>query len=70
VNGAVFVEFPKRLMGNAVQPIFLILDGSSYHHSRPVKHYVTGLGGKLRLLFLPRYSPELDPDEQAWNDQT
>lgn len=67
VNGSVFVEFLKRLMHNAAKPIFLILDGGSYHRSRPVKEYVAGLGGKLQLFFLPPYSPELNPDEQVWN---
>jgi transposase len=67
VNGAVFVEFLKRLMHHAAQPIFLILDGGSYHHSGLVKDYVASLRGKLRLFFLPPYSPELNPDEQVWN---
>lgn len=67
VNGLVFVVFLKRLMHNAPRPVFLILDGGSYHRSRPVKDYVAGLEGKLRLFFLPPYSPELNPDEQVWN---
>jgi len=67
VNGAVFVEFLKRLLYHAPRPIFLILDGASYHTSRPVKDYVTSLSGKLRLFFLPPYAPELNPDEQVWN---
>jgi len=66
VNGLVFVEFLKRLMHNAARPIFLILDGGSFHRSRPVKDYVASLGGKLRLFFLPPYAPELNPDEQVW----
>jgi transposase len=67
VNGLVFMEFLKRLMHKAPRPIFLILDGGSYHRSRPVKDYVASLGGKLQLFFLPPYSPELNPDEQVWN---
>jgi len=67
VNGEVFVEFLKRLMYHAARPVFLILDGGSYHRSRPVKDYVARLSGKLRLFFLPPYSPELNPDEQVWN---
>jgi transposase len=67
VNGLVFVEFLQRLMHNAARPIFLILDGGSYHRSRPVKEYVAGLGGRLQLFFLPPYSPELNPNEQVWN---
>ena len=67
VNGAVFVEFLKRLMHGASRPVFLILDGGSYHHARLVKDFVASLGGKLRLFFLPPYAPELNPDEQVWN---
>ena len=32
-----------------------------------MKDCVASLGGKLRLFFLPPYSPELNPDEQVWN---
>lgn len=67
INGGVFVEFLKRLTHNAKRPIFLILDGGSYHRSRLVKNYLESLDGKLRLFFLPPYSPELNPDEQVWN---
>src|SRR3990172_1257519 len=67
VNGPVFVEFLKRLLHNAPRPVFLILDGSSYHRSRRVKDYLARQGGKLRLFFLSPYSPELNPDEQVWN---
>jgi len=67
VNGVVFAGFLKRLMHNAKRPIFLILDGGSYHRGQPVKDYLATLGGKLRLFFLPPYSPELNPDEQVWN---
>src|SRR5246500_1469066 len=53
INGAVFVEFLKRLMHNAARPIFLILDGGSYHTSRLVKDYVVSLDGKLRSFYRP-----------------
>ena len=67
VNGPVFVEFLKRLMHNAARPVFLVLDGSSYHQGRVVQQYVASCQGKLQLFFLPPYSPELNPDEQVWN---
>ena len=28
---------------------------------------MASLDGKLRLFFLPPYSPELNPDDQVWN---
>ncbi len=67
VNGAVFVEFLQRLMHNARRPVFLILDGASYHRSRAVKAHVASLRGKLRLFSLPPHSPERNPGEQVWN---
>jgi transposase len=67
VNGAVFAEFLRRLMHNAPQPVFLILDGHSIHHSHPVRDFVASQEGRLQLFFLPPYSPELNPDEQVWN---
>jgi transposase len=67
VNGAVFAEFLRRLMQNAERPVFLVLDGHSIHRSRPVRDFVASQEGKLRLFFLPPYSPELNPDEQVWN---
>jgi len=67
LNGAVFIEFLKRLMYKSPRPIFLVLDGYSAHKSRPVREYVESLDGRLRLFFLPPYSPELNPDEQVWN---
>lgn len=67
VNGVVFAEFLHRLMHNASDPVFLILDGHSIHRSRPVRDFVASQEGRLRLFFLPPYSPELNPDEQVWN---
>ena len=67
LNGARYVEFLKRLMHNAPRPVFLILDGHPVHKSRAVKGYVASTHGKLRLFYLPPYSPELNPDEQVWN---
>ena len=67
VNGPRYVEFLKRLMHNAQRPAFLILDGHPVHKSRAVKTYVASTKGRLRLFYLPPYSPELNPDEQVWN---
>lgn len=36
--------------------------------TKKVQRYVEGLDGWLELFFLPPYSPELNPDECAWND--
>lgn len=63
-----FIEFLRRLVHGAVRPIFLIVDGHPVHRAAAVKKFVASLEGRLRLFFLPPYSPELNPDEHVWND--
>lgn len=67
VNSAVFIDFLKRLIHKAEQPVFLIVDNHSVHRSREVREFVKSKKGKLRLFYLPPYSPELNPDEHVWN---
>lgn len=66
VKAPVFVEFLKRLMQGMKRPVFLIVDGHPVHRSVKVQEYVASTKGRLRLFFLPPYSPELNPDEQVW----
>lgn len=68
VGGRVFIEFLRRLLHNATRPLFLIVDGHPAHKALIVRKFVESQDGKLRLYFLPAYSPELNPDERVWND--
>ena len=67
MNVGKFIEFLKRLLHNAERPVFLIVDGHPSHRARKVFEFVRKTKGKLRLFFLPPYSPELNPDELVWN---
>src|ERR1035438_7453136 len=67
VTAPVFVEFLKRMMHGATNPIYLIVDGHSTHRAKVTREYVASTKGRLKLFFLPPYSPELNPDEQVWN---
>ena len=67
MNADRFIEFLERLTHNQPRPVFLIVDGHPSHRARKVSEYVHGKKGKLRLFFLPAYSPELNPDELVWN---
>jgi len=62
-----FIEFLKRMMVGATRPIFLIVDNHPVHRSTEVKEFVKKTKGRLRLFYLPPYSPELNPDEHVWN---
>lgn len=66
VTAKVFKQFLKRLMAGATKPIFVIVDGHPTHRSKLVREYVESTNGRLRLFFLPPYSPHLNPEEQVW----
>ena len=66
VNSDVFIEFLKRLMVGSKNKIFLIVDNGPAHVSKQTKAFVAKLGGRLRLFYLPPYSPDRNPDELVW----
>src|SRR3984957_11351505 len=66
VNAEVFIEFLKRLLVGATRPIFLIVDRGPAHRAKKPRAFVESLGGRLRLFFLPPYSPDRNPDELVW----
>jgi len=59
----VFLEFLKRLIKSVPQKVYIILDGHPVHKSRKVKRWFDKNKDRIRLFFLPAYSPELNPDE-------
>ncbi|MGH3319345.1 MAG: IS630 family transposase [Nocardioidaceae bacterium] len=63
MNADRFIGFLGKLLHDFDRPIFLIVDGSSVHKAKRVRQFVAGTQGRLRLFFLPPYSPELNPDE-------
>ena len=66
INADVFIEFLKRLIVGATRQIFLIVDRGPAHRAKKTKAFVETLGEKLRLFFLPPYSPDRNPDELVW----
>ncbi len=68
INSEVYIEFLKKLLVNRERPLLLIVDNASYHTSNQVKKFVEDHAQKIRLFFLPPHSPEINPDEQVWNE--
>jgi transposase len=72
VNAAVFIGFCKRLLHDAEQtggrPVYLVVDGHPAHRAKATTEFVASTDGRLRLFFLPGYSPELNPDEWVWKN--
>lgn len=63
-----FIEFCNKLLHDAQGPVFLVVDGHPAHRAKTVKTFVESTGGRLRLFFLPGYSPQLNPDEWVWKN--
>jgi transposase len=62
VGAKIFIDFLKRLIYGSKQMIFLIVDGHPAHKAIIVKNFLEKNKKKIRLFFLPPYSPELNPE--------
>jgi transposase len=67
-NADLFIEFLRRLLRATERPVFLIVDGHRVHKAEKVRRWAAKHKRRLRLFFLPPYSPDLNPDEMLNND--
>jgi len=58
-----FLAFLRRLVKDARQKVFLIVDNLKVHHARKVKAWVASHAHEVELFYLPAYAPEHNPDE-------
>lgn len=61
------VECFQRFLRNRKSSVILIVDGHPVHKSKKVMDYIESQRGKLEIVFLPPYAPDLNPDELVWN---
>lgn len=67
VNAAVFISFLEGLLREYPRrKVIVIVDQASSHTARATRDFVNGQP-RLRLFFLPPYSPDFNPDEKVWN---
>ena len=57
------LRFLARLVRDAGQKVFLILDRLPVHRSAKVRDWLVGREAEIEVFYLPGYSPELNPDE-------
>ena len=67
-NAETFLQHIKQLI--PLKPknkkILLILDNARYHHALLIQSWLEENKNKIKLFFLPPYSPELNPAELVW----
>jgi transposase len=62
-TAAVFIDFLRRLIRGLGRKVYLIVDGHPVHKSKEVEQWLAGHHERIRLILLPAYSPDLNPDE-------
>ncbi|MBW8077299.1 MAG: IS630 family transposase [Gallionella sp.] len=62
-DGRLFVQYMRRLLQQATGKLYLIVDGHPVHRSVVARDFVAANETRLRLIRLPGYCPELNPDE-------
>lgn len=66
VDATVFAQFLERLVEGMERKIILVVDGHGIHRAKLVQHKLIELEGQVELVFMPPYSPQLNPDEGVW----
>ncbi len=64
------VSFFQLLMivclNNPDKKVYMVLDNVRYHHAKRLKPILERYRHRIELLFLPPYSPDLNPMERIW----
>jgi transposase len=68
ISSDVFIEFLKQLIHKRERPLIVLVDHATFHGSKPVRDFVRAHRSKLRIFFLPKRAPEMNPDEQGWEE--
>jgi transposase len=66
-NAETSVAFLKQLREKHPEPLIVIWDNGPAHHGPEIRDYLTTPDLKLRLVALPGYSPDFNPDEAIWD---
>jgi putative transposase len=65
INGESFLAYVEQFLAPTLKPgDIIVLDNLGSHKGKAVRHAIRATGA--RLLFLPKYSPDLNPIEQVF----
>ncbi len=67
ITGARVVAFLQHILRHVAGKVLVVWDGAPIHRCQDVKQFLAaGAAKRLKLLRLPGYAPELNPDEGVW----
>lgn len=61
-----FLKLLRKITAPSKRKVVVIIDNARYHHAKAHKQWRDDCSEKFALLFLPPYSPELNPSERIW----
>jgi transposase len=68
IDSDAYIGFLESILKDREHPIVLLMDRARFHNSRAVRAFVREHRTRIRVFFLPRYSPEYNPAEQVWEE--
>jgi transposase len=68
MNADLFIVFLTRLLRTTTRKLLVIVDHLKVHEAAKVEKWAAGHKDGIELFYLPRYAPELNPDEYLNND--
>ena len=61
-----FLKHMRKITARSSRTVVVILDNARYHHAILHKEWREECSDRFQLLYLPPYSPELNPIERVW----
>jgi hypothetical protein len=68
MTAAVFLVFRGRLLRSSAGKVFLIVDRLGSHKTPEVQEWLAARPERIEVFYLPRYAPEVNPDEYLNHD--
>lgn len=68
INSEIYIAFLEKVLEGRIRLLILLLDHASFHNSKAVRAFVRLNRKRIRIFFLPKYSPEYNPAEQVWQE--
>ena len=65
MDSARFIAVLEQLHRDAGGAILAVADNVKYHHRKETQRFTEAQGGQIEMVYLPPYSPELNPHEQV-----
>ena len=66
-NTITFFKFLVKVVRNSdKQKVIMVVDNVKYHHAKRLKPILEKYKDKIELIYLPAYSPDLNPIERIW----